>query len=396
MGQAIQRIESLLYDDPDFQYLSRLVRNKERHIFDVICKEQDELTFSRTLKYFLDPRETHNSRDLFLRRFIHTAVMLGSEDETKRFSRLDIDMLDLEYAQVYREYSLGEYGQADILVEIPNELYCLVEVKLFSGEGYEQTNRYSEYMQRRVVGDYQIVLPCFLTPEGNVAESDDFIPFSFESLNTVFDDPEAMSLQNEDNKYLLSNFLRWLKDLSPMKKDIKAICRSLYSKYKKEIDLIVENAPTIAAFLKEVGDYINSVAAGRYLAHYSSDWLTVSPCDWLSDNQLRETRKYSSVRIEFNYMSENLYITFVVPNNENSLSFVKKESTRLFDRDFKEVESWRNWGKIYFRMEKFEDFIPESFVSDWDDRVRHLADILIQKCDETYSRVKADTARSLL
>ena len=206
MEQNIQRIESLLYDDPKFQCLSRLVRNKKRHIFDVIGKERDEQTFSRTLKYFLDPKETHNSRDSFLRRFLHTAVALVNGDETTRFSRLNIDMLDLEEAQVYREYSLGEYGRADILIEIPNELYCLVEVKLFSEEGYEQTKRYFEYMQRRVVGNYKIVLPCFLTPEGNVAESPDFIPFSFELLKPIFDDPEAISLQNEDNKYLLSNF----------------------------------------------------------------------------------------------------------------------------------------------------------------------------------------------
>lgn len=180
-----------------------------------------------------------------------------------------------------------------------------------------------------------------------------------------------------------------------MEKEIKAICRGLYSKYKREIDLIVENAPTITAFLKEAVDYINSLPAKQYLAHYGSDWLTVSPCDWMSDSQLRETRKYSSVRLEFNYISENLHISFVVPNNENNLSFVKKESTRLLGRDFKEVESWKNWGKIFFSMDKFEDFMPESFVADWDDKVKHYADIFIQKCNEIYSKVSLDIARNL-
>lgn len=274
MGKTdqIERIAELFYEDEDFRKITEHIKSQGFHLFSAICRDKDERTLVRSIRYFLDPSEYHGLGPKLLRKFLQELVVLQREKcADSEHSKLHIDLLPLERCLVHREVSLGEFGRADVVIDLPGKLYCLVELKLYSSEGFEQTNRYNEFLQSRVERNHDIVLRCFLTPDGHPAQSDNFTPMSFEVLKRIFDDAEVLSSANSDNHFLLEHLMRWIKELCPMDDDLKQICRSVYAKFQEEIDLIMENAPTPTALLKEVSSKIN-LDSKDYKAYSSASW----------------------------------------------------------------------------------------------------------------------------
>ena len=136
----IQKIEKLIYNDQDFKKITRHVKRNDELIFEIICKENDELTFSRTLKYFLDPSGRHHFKDLPLKQFLKALILKDRKNNNvHNLSLLYIDTLDMDQARVYREYSLNEYGRVDIVIDLAPNIFCMIEVKLHSDEGENQT-----------------------------------------------------------------------------------------------------------------------------------------------------------------------------------------------------------------------------------------------------------------
>ncbi|MCK4638864.1 MAG: PD-(D/E)XK nuclease family protein, partial [Bacteroidales bacterium] len=138
---GISKLEKLEEDD-DFKKLIDITKKKKKTIFDIIDKKRDELIFSSVLKYFLDPKEDHNLQDYFLHKFFHLLINDNPNNlKIKKVFREILDSSKLSDANVFKEYSIGEDGRLDIVIKLPNKLVCVVEVKLFSYEGNEQTLR---------------------------------------------------------------------------------------------------------------------------------------------------------------------------------------------------------------------------------------------------------------
>jgi hypothetical protein len=250
---TISKFENLLYDDSQFLELRKRLKSKKRSIFNIIIKDSDELTFSRTLKYFLDPAEEHFLNDTFLKEFLYV-LSIKSDNQV---SRLYFDTLNLQDCKVYREFSAKEYGRIDVFIELKNEFALVIENKLYSEEGIEQTIRYEEWANSYLKNKYKRILLCFLTPDGKQAESNSFIALSINDIINIFNSNEVINQLNSNNKFLLENFNLWLEELKMTDKNLKKICQSIYKKYKVEIDFIVENAPTTTAFLKDILTLVN-------------------------------------------------------------------------------------------------------------------------------------------
>ena len=389
MGETdqIERITELLYEDDDFRKITKHIKNRGFHLFSAICKDRDELTLARSIRYFLDPSEYHGLGPKLLRNFLHELVVLKREKcADSEHSKLHIDLLPLERCLVHREVSLGEFGRADVVIDLPEKLYCLVELKLYSSEGLEQTNRYDEFLQSSVEHNHGIVLRCFLTPDGYSAQSDHFTSMSFEALKKIFNDDEVLSQVNSDNHFLLKHLIRWIKELCPMDDDLKQICRSVYAKFQKEIDLIMQNAPTPTAFLKEVSSKINESYSNDYKAHSGNNWLTVSPTCWLEDETLRDTKNYSKLYIELNYEEEDLLHCDIIVPNEECRDYICEKCTGVRDS--------HTWWRL--RIATYESFDPKNLATDWDERVNEIAKKVKKHCDTVFPYVDTEEIKNLL
>ncbi len=144
-----ERIAELLYEDDDFRKITEHIKSRGFHLFSAICRDRDERTLARSIRYFLDPSESHGLGPKLLRKFLHELVVLKKEKcDDSEHSKLHIDMLPLDHCSVLQEVSLGEFGRSDVVIDLPRKLYCLVELKLHSSEGLDQTNRYNAVAER--------------------------------------------------------------------------------------------------------------------------------------------------------------------------------------------------------------------------------------------------------
>lgn len=366
----LQRMERLLFDDPDFIELQRQVQRQDKHIFRVICREFDELTFSRTLKYFLDPSEEHNLGSKLLRRFLN--IVITSDEEyyrAKGISRLSVDLLNLDDANVYREYTLGELGRVDIFAELPNELALLVEAKLLSGEGDTQTTRYEAWVTQQK-NRYKRIICVFLTPKGVLPESSLFTSISFSDLHTLLQSGDFGHTLNDHNRYIYNNLLRWIEELKIMDPNLQGVCRSIYRKYKLELDLIFNNIPSLSAFYKDLVDYINRTYSTTVLAHSGTNWITISPIVWMKHKELTPARKYSLPRVEYVGSEETQSFVFVIPQQGDIHDRALTKAKEIFGKEAGEVQHYKNWGQEYFYLRPAEPFIPENIIDQWNETVR--------------------------
>lgn len=383
-----QKIEELLFDSQEFKELKKLVENKKRTIFNIIAKESDELTFSRILKYFLDPNEDHNLGDYFLRRFISIFIKLNN---ISGISRLYVDSLNLKNCNVHREFPIKEFGRIDIFIELDKEFALIIENKLYSEEGAEQTKRYENWAKSYISKKYKHLLFCFFSPDGKLAESEYFKSLSIGDVIPIFKNTTLINQLNQDNKFLLEHFSNWMEELKMIDTELIKTCRSIYKKYKNEINIIIENAPTITAFLKDIAISTNK-KINEYYAHSATDWFTLSPKKWIEKENLKATAKYSKVRIEYNYIfdSSNLFLTLVIPNSDEFINILKNKSNELFNLEFENIQSWKNWGSIYSPIRKWESFKIEDYIDSWDDSVAEFSTLVLDNMLKVKSLLEED------
>ena len=322
----------------------------------------------------MDPLEEHNLGARFLRDFL-TAVIKSEESvyQSKGITRLSIDLLDLDSTNVYREYSLSEFGRIDILAELFEEFVLLIEVKLLSGEGNLQTSNYESWATKQR-GKYKRIICCFLTPTGTSPQSNLFTALSFADLQKLFNSEEIIHSLNEHNRYIYQNFLRWIEELKTMDPNLRALCRNIYRKYKSELDLIIYNIPSLAAFYKDVADYLNKNYSSLIMAHSGTSWITISPLSWMKHKELAESRKYSLPRLEYTSYQENQNFTLVIPQEGKLHSRIMQKSRDIFSKDINEVEQFKSWGHIYLSLRPADAFIPENIIDTWDETVRKYGD----------------------
>lgn len=369
----LKNIESLLYDDIDFQELRKFSKKKEKSIFHIICKEYDELTFSRTLKFFLDPNEEHNLQEYFLKQFLHSLVKNNSETlKTQNINRIEFDLIDLKTAKVFREYTIGDFGRLDIFIEIAGVLRIIIECKMYSFEGDEQTKRYDDWA--RETDDPKIkTIKCYLSPDGHSPASPHFLPLSYNEIYDMFEDESIIKELSLDKQFLLKNFKQWLLDYMEQKQEIIDKCRKIYSKYKVEFDLIFSVMPTLKSFYSSVRDKINSKYSSDYLAHSGSYWMSLSPKNWLAIEKLKESQKATILRFEIDSYGEKQYLNLVSPQSGNLHDLILKTYKKTLQNETK-FESYKDWGKKFYPLELNESFNPENIVNEWEKNIEEYAE----------------------
>ncbi len=375
----IVKLEEMLYESDLFIELKNRIQGKQRTIFNIIVKDSDELTFSRTLKYFLDPNESHNLNDYFLREFLYKIALA---DKKTNISRLYFDSIDLSKCNVSREFPIKSYGRIDIFIELNKEFALIIENKLYSDEGVEQTKRYETWAHKEIKQHYNHLLFCYLTPDGRQAESEKFISVSINDIIPIFKNKTIEELLNNDNRFLFKHFSKWMEELNMTDDELKKLCQSIYRKYKGEIKTIMDYAPTITSYVKDIANQINKKNT-VYFAHSGKDWLTISPKKWMDDSKLKESSKYSKIRLEYNYFddSKNFHISLVFPNKNEFINLIKNKSKELFGIDYNNTLSWNNWGNKYISIQKWESFDIDNYIDAWDNNIKEFSVQIIEKMD---------------
>ncbi|MCD6501838.1 PD-(D/E)XK nuclease family protein, partial [bacterium] len=283
----------------------------------IIGRSSHETYFSAILAYLLDPGEPHGFGDKILRAFCAAA---GIE-----FSSNDVE--------VETEYDLGKYGMPDIVI-FGNGENILIENKVYSPEGKDQTKRYFRGFSTKFKDDENNYI--FLTPEGIKAQSEEFQPLSYkklvEEINKAITPTDFATIPTM-SAGLLADFLQHCKEEFKMGKkregfselakkyweNIKAITIA-EKEYNDELSRIFENLPELFGVDKSVWFFHKTKT-------YSEFWKE----EWdFDDIRIRIAPSISSV-------NDGVFRNMIYV--EGKKGKINNAIFELFDKKYKEVEN---------------------------------------------------------
>ena len=166
MDKIEQKIEKFLLSE-DFVELAS--KAKKFNVFNVLKLENAEIRHSNFLGWLLSPYQSHLLGDDFLKELLKIALKdhLNNTNLNTRIS--DIIFNDYSDAEVTLEKMTDENRRIDIFIESrKNSFVCVIENKIWSGEGCNQLEDYEKYINsHEKYGSYKHKLFIFLTPDTN-------------------------------------------------------------------------------------------------------------------------------------------------------------------------------------------------------------------------------------
>lgn len=147
-----------LLTSEDFAELQAISNNKF-NIFQALKLQNNEVKHSNFLGWLLNPFESHYLMDCFFKELLKIALRNDS-------ILVDIILKDLTDAKVTLEKMTNDGRRMDIFIDCPrNKLVCVIENKIWSGEGCNQLEDYRNYiLNNDKYKDYKYKIFLFLTP----------------------------------------------------------------------------------------------------------------------------------------------------------------------------------------------------------------------------------------
>jgi hypothetical protein len=229
-------LEAFVVDNPDLEQLESLLA--EFNIFEAIGAVRQELRHSDFLAFLLNPAENHGLSDIFLKKFLMRVL---TDANNPPFSAIEIDVSTLQEAEIRREWR-----NIDILVHDPtNRLVCTIENKVDTTEYSNQLRRYREIVSREFPGHRAIFV--YLTPEGDEASDETYVSFNYTQIGNLIDyiSQAYKSTLGPDVYTLMIHYPRMLRRHIVSDSEIAELCRKIYQKHQKALDLIFEHRPDL-------------------------------------------------------------------------------------------------------------------------------------------------------
>jgi hypothetical protein len=233
-----QALESFVVENADLETLEGLIA--QFNIFEAVGAVRQELRHSDFLAFLLDPRQNHRLGDAFVRRLLQK-ILIAAKGLNPPLSLVHLDSWDLDHLAVRREWQ-----NIDILLEDQvNRLVVVIENKIDSAEIPGQLEKY----RRRVGAEYPTLewrhLLIYLTPAGEAPSVAEYLPADY---GLVADAVEAVAESRRPTldsgvHELMVHYARMLRRHIVTDSEIADLCRRIYHRHQRALDLIFEHRP---------------------------------------------------------------------------------------------------------------------------------------------------------
>jgi hypothetical protein len=305
-NEDLRALERLVVGDPEFEQLEASLA--DFNIFEAVGVIRQELRHSDFLAFLLDPNQSHGLGDAFATRFLQRAIQ-GAPRADLPVSPIQLDVWSLDDASVSREWQNIDV----LLLSEGHKLAVIVENKIDSHEHSQQLERYYSII-RQQYPDW-LILPILLTPEGNPPTSDPrYVPCSYTTVQSVCHEilRGRGSAMGPPVRLLIEHYTQMLERHIMSDSSIAKLCRAIYQKHKRALDLIYEHRPdrvdTLRRFLeilvRETPGLVLEDSSKSYIRFFAKDWDTPALCvgeGWVRSRRimLYEIENYGdSVRVK--------------------------------------------------------------------------------------------------
>jgi PD-(D/E)XK nuclease superfamily len=240
-------LEDLVLHNPDLNLLESKLSSF--NIFEAVGMTRQEIRHSYFLAFLLNPSEAHYFGDLFLKRFLITALC---SLESYPISAVEVDIANLEDAEVKREYK-----NIDILIYSPIEkIVVAIENKVDSGEHGNQLIDYQNTISAEFPDCRAFLI--YLTKEGDAPSSPAWHPISYELISHCIDDicTQHAAKMSDDVKNLMTHYSNLIKRHIMSDSEIAQLCRKIYKQHRQALDLIYEHRPD---FQSDISDFLQQL-----------------------------------------------------------------------------------------------------------------------------------------
>lgn len=259
------------------------------NIFDALRISNYELRHSDLLAFLLDPNQTHNLGDRFLRGLIRK--LLRPEIVSDQVLAVQLELSGFTGASVFREWH-----NIDILVLVHDPqcpVSILIENKIGSTEHSNQLARYKADVKRSYP-EYRL-LPVFLTMDRSIASDDDYLSIGYDVIGETMDEcfPDKSSLP-PDVSVLITHYREMLREKSD-ESELRKLCEQVYQKHGPILDKIFEYRPDkqsdVSAYLQDLvkgSGLILDDTNKRYIRFCTEEWddLRFKVAEWTKTNRL--------------------------------------------------------------------------------------------------------------
>lgn len=233
----VDALKAFIDDNEDLERLETIL--DQFNLFQSLGLVRQEIRHSAFLRWLLDPAETHGLGDYWLRQFLRQVIGSGEELSGNTPTLFDLDSWDLGQTEVRKEWR-----NIDVFIlDEENKFACVIENKVDSGEGQGQLSRYRKIVEGEFP-EYKKAF-VFLTIAGDAPSDDAYIPISYKDLVSTVDialQRRQTQLSNEIRLFV-QQYLDMVRRHIVEDSEIQQLCRSLYQKHRRALDLIFENRP---------------------------------------------------------------------------------------------------------------------------------------------------------
>lgn len=213
------------------------------NLFDVLKISHTEIRHSNMLAWLLSPNEKHGFGDKILKGFVQYVIKYNS-DTKDSFPLLLMDYSDFIIQREWNHIDL-------IAISEKSKFILCIENKIDSGEHDNQLQRYQKTIEEYYPEYNKNYI--FLSPEGiEASEHEHWISMSYKDVLDIIEKNKTQLEVSADIKFLIENYVEIIRRDIMKKDEVEKICREIYFKHKKALDLIYENRPDKAFELSEI------------------------------------------------------------------------------------------------------------------------------------------------
>jgi hypothetical protein len=340
------------------------------NIFEALGVARQELRHSDFLAFVLDPRQPHGLGDRFLKRFLQCA--LHGPAEMLPVSPVEIELMSLDHMVPYRELRNIDI----LLLDEDQRIAVIIENKIGSGEHSDQLARYLNAVRRDYAGWRMI--PIFLTPDGAEPSDLAYLAIDYGTVSEIILNlAESRRSNLEPEVYgLLQHYAKLLRRYVVEDSEIADLCRQIYAKHQRAIDLIVEHRPgdreSRNAFISDLIAQTDNLIEDEH----SKSGVRFLPQAW-DLPELRHSEGWTAtgriLLFEFSSRQKSLNLVLVVGPGNPEIRTTVIEAARAAGHPFRpSTKPGPVWTQLYSEPVLKERDIDRLSVEEQQDRIRRF------------------------
>ncbi len=242
-------IEDFILNSQDLEKLDSMLTHF--NVFETLNIVNAEIRHSNVLAWLFDPKANHGTGEYFLKRFLKKYVKNNKGGLENKLTILDTELFDYGDVEVRREWE-----NIDLLIKLNEQdkkVVIAIENKIHSTELEGQLDKYKKIVEKKFKDYVQALI--YLTREGEKPGDNTWLICDYDFIAECLDDllENKRDLMNVNIRTFIEQYLFILRRYIVGNSEIEKICKEIYQKHAKALDLIFEYRPDMQ---KQIFEYL--------------------------------------------------------------------------------------------------------------------------------------------